>query len=339
MAAVTTHSAELLLGVHNSTGECPVWHAPEQALYWVDIPEKTLHRYQSQSGRHHSWKAPEMLACMVRASAPRSSSASAEIVGSAESADGDGCSQWLVAAESGLFAMDTRRDDALGFTRVASVAHARPGMRFNDGRCDRQGRFLAGTMLMDMAAAQAVGCIYQLQPDGTLRTLLQGFTTPNGMAFSPDGRTLYLSDSHPAVRQVWAYDYDSAQGLPSNPRPFIDMAGFAGRPDGAAMDTDGCYWICGNDAGLVHRYTPQGRLDLSISVPVAKPAMCAFGGADLRTLFITSIRPAGSAADALAGGLFAIHLPGVQGLAEPVAAPLTHASPALPRSAHATHNS
>lgn len=290
-------TAELLLDVQNSTGESPVWHAGEQALYWVDIPQKTLHRYQTQTGHHHHWSAPEMLACLVRGTAN---------------------SQWIAGTESGMFALDTRRDDVLGFARIATVNHAMTGMRFNDGRCDRQGRFLAGTMLMDMAAAQAVGSIYQLQQGGGMRELLGGFITPNGMAFSPDGGTMYLSDSHLAVRKVWAYDYDCETGVPSNPRPFIDMSGFAGRPDGAAMDTDGCYWICGNDAGLVHRYTPQGVLDLSVTVPVPKPSMCAFGGAELRTLFITSIRPANSEPQAPDGGLFAIHLPSVQGLAEPV---------------------
>ena len=301
MSQLTHWRADLLLDVRNSTGESPVWHAQEQALYWVDIPAKTLHRYQTQSGLHQQWLAPEMLACLVR---------------------GTGASSWIAGTESGMFALDTQLGDALGFTRLATVSHAMPGMRFNDGRCDRQGRFLAGTMLMDMAAAKDVGKIYQLQPDGQLRELLHGFITPNGMAFSPDGGTMYLSDSHPSVRQVWAYDYDIAQGMPSRPRPFIDMAGFAGRPDGAAMDTDGCYWICGNDAGLVHRYTPLGVLDMSIHVPAAKPAMCAFGGADLRTLYITSIRPAAVIdTSALDGGVFAILLPHVQGVPEPTNRP------------------
>ena len=296
MSAVTL-TAELLLDVRNSTGESPVWSAAEQAVYWVDIPDKKLHRYQTQTGTHLQWSTPEMLACMVR---------------------GAGGSHWIAGAESGMFALDTSGDGALGFARIATLDHAMPGMRFNDGRCDRQGRFLAGTMLMDMAAAKAVGNIYQLQQGGRLSELLGGFTTPNGMAFSPDGRTLYLSDSHPSVRQVWAYDYECETGVPSKQRAFIDMAGFAGRPDGAAIDTDGCYWICGNDAGLVHRYTPQGALDMSVRVPVPKPAMCAFGGADMRTLFITSIRPASSPAAALDGSLFAIHLPSVQGCPEPV---------------------
>lgn len=296
MSTPHVRHAELLLDARNSTGECPVWHAAEQALYWVDIPQKTLHRYQVHSGSQQRWVAPEMLACMAPGSAP---------------------GQWIAGAESGLFALDTLATDSLGFAPIATVTHPMPGMRFNDGRCDRQGRFMAGTMLMDMAAARAVGSIYQLRGDGRLQAVLGGFVTPNGMAFSPDGRTMYLSDSHPTVRQVWAYDYDVAEGLPTRPRPFIAMDRFTGRPDGAAMDTDGGYWICGNDAGLVHRYTPQGRLDFSVALPVDKPAMCAFGGADLRTLFITTIRPA-IGAQALAGGVFAIHLGDVQGLAEPL---------------------
>ena len=141
---------------------------------------------------------------------------------------------------------------------------------------------------------------------------------PNGLAFSPDGKTLYLSDSHPDVQKIWAFDYDTDTGTPHNRRLFVDMSEHPGRPDGAAVDAEGCYWICGNDAGLIHRFTPQGKLDRSLTVPVKKPAMCAFGGADLDTLFVTSIRPAGDLADQpLAGGVFALR-PGVKGLPEPL---------------------
>ena len=297
MVETATRHAELVLDARNATGECPVWCAADQSLYWVDIPARTLSRYTPASGNTHHWSAPEMLACF---------------------APGLHAHSWIVGAESGMFALDTSHPTALGFKPVARVQHALPGMRFNDGRCDRDGNFLAGTMLMDMGAAAKVGGIYRLNADNTLSLLLDGFITPNGMAFSPDGRTMYLSDSHPSVRKVWAYDYDTENALPSNPRPYIDMGGFAGRPDGAAMDVDGCYWICGNDAGLVHRYTPQGELDFSVALPAKKPAMCAFGGADLRTLYITSIRLPNAAGDALDGGVFAIHLPDVQGMPEPV---------------------
>jgi sugar lactone lactonase YvrE len=141
---------------------------------------------------------------------------------------------------------------------------------------------------------------------------------PNGLAFSPDGRTMYLSDSHPSVQAIWAFDYDIDSGTPHNRRLFVDMNIHPGRPDGAAIDVDGCYWICGNDAGQIHRFTPEGRLDCSLTVPVKKPTMCAFGGPNLDTLYVTSIRPDGIdlTDQPLAGGVFAVN-PGVCGLEEP----------------------
>ena len=294
--------AELILDARNGTGESPVWNAAEQALYWVDIPAKRLCRWSVAEGALTEWVAPEMLACV----AP---------IGTTQ--------DWIAGSESGVFRLTPQAGGQLGFSQLAAVAHAMPGMRFNDGRCDRQGRFLAGTMLMNMAAGARVGCIYSYQKDSKndmqLKMLLDGFITPNGMAFSPDGRTMYLSDSHPSVQTIWAFDYDTETGTPSNRRVFADMNPLPGRPDGAAVDADGCYWICGNDAGLIHRFTPAGKLDRSLAVPVKKPAMCAFGGAGLDTLFVTSIRPEGIdlSDQPLAGGVFALR-PGVRGLPEAV---------------------
>ena len=290
-------TAELILDARNATGESPVWSTTEQALYWVDIPAKRLHRWSPADGKEHSWQASQMLACIAQT----------------------GNGSWIAAMENGLFAITPHADGSLDSRLLASVTHALPGMRFNDGRCDRQGRFWAGTMVMDMAAGAPVGAMYrynagQAEP---LTAQLQGFIVPNGLAFSPDGNTLYLSDSHPDVQKIWAFDYDTDTGTPHNRRLFVDMSKHPGRPDGAAVDAEGCYWICGNDAGLIHRFTPQGKLDRSLAVPVKKPTMCAFGGADLDTLFVTSIRPAGDLADQpLAGGVFALR-PGVKGLPEP----------------------
>lgn len=290
--------AELVLDARNGTGESPVWHAAQQALYWVDIPARTLNRWHANEG-HAQWKADEMIACI----APR--------------ADAPG--EWIAGMESGLFSLKPQADGTLASTPLASVDHAESAMRFNDGRCDRQGRFWAGTMLLDMAAGARVGRLYSYA-SGSAKAdqRLDDFIVPNGLAFSPDGRTMYLSDSHPTVQAVWAFDYNTATGTPSNRRLFVDMKPLPGRPDGAAMDTDGCYWICGNDAGLVHRFTPDGRLDRSLEVPVKKPAMCAFGGAGLDTLFVTSIRPGGIdlSDQPLAGGVFALR-PGAQGVPEP----------------------
>lgn len=287
-------TAELLVDARNATGECPVWHVAEQALYWVDIPAQRLHRW-TPGGALDSWSAPEMLACI----AVRESGG------------------WLAGLESGLFALQTQATGQLTGARLVTLDHAQPAMRCNDGRCDRQGRFLVGTMVQDMAQGVAAGRLYSHTAGEGARLLLDDLIVPNGLALSPDGRTLYLSDSHPSRQLIWALDYDPETGTPSNRRLFVDMNAHPGRPDGAAVDVDGCYWICGNDAGLIHRFTPDGRLDRSLAVPVKKPAMCAFGGRNLDTLFVTSIRPGGDLSDQpLAGGLFALD-PGVQGLPEP----------------------
>jgi sugar lactone lactonase YvrE len=296
---MTPSRADLVFDARNAVGESPVWQVGEQALYWVDIPACTFNRWSLASQTVSSWQAPEMLGCVA---------ASAH-------------SRWIAGAESGVFELCPQADGGLGFSRLASLSHATSGMRFNDGRCDRQGRFLAGTMLMNMGASRGEGCVYSYQKRsgdaGQLVKLLDGFKTPNGMAFSPDGRTMYLSDSHPSVQLIWAFDYDVDTGTPSKRRVFVDMNALPGRPDGAAVDAEGCYWICGNDAGLVHRFTPTGKLDRSLAVPVKKPAMCAFGGAQLDTLFVTSIRPEGIdlSDQPLAGGVFALR-PGVRGLPE-----------------------
>jgi sugar lactone lactonase YvrE len=289
-------AAELVLDARNAVGESPVWHVGEQALYWVDIDARTLWRWHAVTGQATHWDLPERVGCI----AP------------------DAHGGWLAAAETGVFRLAALQagSPAQGVL-LAAVRHPRPGMRFNDGRCDRQGRLRAGTMLMNMAAAQAVGTLYAYGA-GALQPLVPELIVPNGLAFSPDGRTMYLSDSHPQVQAVWAFDYDTETGTPSRRRLFVDMRPLPGRPDGAAVDEDGCYWICANDAGLVHRFTPDGELDRSLAVPVKKPAMCAFGGAGLDTLFVTSIRPQGIdiSDQPLAGGVFALK-PGVRGLAEP----------------------
>jgi sugar lactone lactonase YvrE len=142
--------------------------------------------------------------------------------------------------------------------------------------------------------------------------------TQNGLAWSPAGDRMYLSDSHPRARTIWAFDYDRDEGMPRGPRVFVDMNAHAGRPDGAAVDTEGCYWTCANDAARLLRFTPAGTLDRAIDLPVKKPSMCAFGGTRLDTLYVTSIRPAKPAdldGQPLAGAVFALR-PGVQGIAE-----------------------
>jgi sugar lactone lactonase YvrE len=281
-------------------GESPVWRAAEQALYWVDIPAQKIVRLRVDAGERSEWVLPEKVACIAF----------------------DHRGKVLAGCETGLFALTLTVGEpggapvAVTGRKLAAPVFPFADMRFNDGRCDRQGRFWSGTMVQDMAAANPAGALYRFDERGVLsEPVVDGLITQNGLAWSPDGATMYLSDSHPLRRQIWAFDYDKEAGEPRNRRVFADLHHYAGRPDGAAVDADGCYWICANDAGLLLRFTPQGKLDRQVAVPAAKPSMCAFGGRDLDTLFVTSIRPS-VGANEHDGHLFAF-LPGVSGLPEP----------------------
>jgi sugar lactone lactonase YvrE len=288
-------AVEIVGTTRDKVGESPIWSAAEQALYWVDIEGRALRRFHLASGKISSWTTPERAGCIVLR-------------------QGGGL---IAAMESGIFVVELRDSAELSCRRIAAVEHPRDNMRFNDGACDRRGRFWTGTMCMD-SAPLPVGRLYAFDDDELNDAGIDGLVTQNGLAFSPDGRTMYLSDSHGSVRKIWAFDYDQDEGRPHRRREFVDMNNFPGRPDGAAIDSDGCYWICGNDAGMIHRFTPSGRLDRSIEIPVSKPSKCAFGGSGLDTMFVTSIIPA-NPADAektLAGGVLALN-PGVSGVAEP----------------------
>ncbi|MFM0737628.1 SMP-30/gluconolactonase/LRE family protein [Paraburkholderia xenovorans] len=303
MSAATNPRVERLEGageVPAQVGESPVWRAAEQALYWVDIPARKIVRLRVDSGERSEWVMPEQVACIAF----------------------DHRGTVLAGCETGLFAVTlpqgARHGEAVAVTgrKLAAPSFPVAGMRFNDGRCDRQGRFWSGTMVQDMSAANPAGALYRFDEKGVLSApVVDSLITQNGLGWSPDGTTMYMSDSHPLRRTIWAFDYDTETGEPRNRRVFADLHDYAGRPDGAAVDADGCYWICANDAGLLLRFTPQGKLDRQIAVPAVKPAMCAFGGRDLDTLFVTSIRP-GTGATEHDGHLFAVR-PGVTGLAEP----------------------
>jgi sugar lactone lactonase YvrE len=296
MTAIALSEPRVVSCTRDRVGESPVWDVASQCLYWVDIEGRHIRRLEWASSVQQSWDLPERVGCIALA--------------------GGGL---LAAMESGIFAVNLREPPAVALTLIAPVTHRAPGMRFNDGRCDRQGRLWVGTMVLDMALAAPLGGLYCLDGRGLTGPHVAGLITPNGLAFSPDGRTMYLSDSHPSVQKVWAFDFDPIAGRVSNRREFVDMAPLPGRPDGAAVDEQGHYWICGNDAGRVHRFAPDGHLIESVAVPVSKPAMCAFGGPDLRTLFVTSIQPVPMppAEQLCSGAVFALEC-GVHGLSEPL---------------------
>ncbi|MFZ6673157.1 SMP-30/gluconolactonase/LRE family protein [Undibacterium sp. Xuan67W] len=281
-------------------GESPVWDATQAALYWVDIPAKSIGRWDSKSKTLRHWQVDQMVGCI-----------------SLKQSGG-----LIAGMETGLFSIELAEGDEPNASAVAtqhllaSPANMPAGTRFNDGRCDRQGRFWSGTMFLDMAAARAEGCLYRYTADkGISEAFVSDLIVQNGLCWSPDGRTMYLSDSHASSQRIWAFDYDIDEGIPSNRRVFVDMNNYPGRPDGAAMDTDGCYWICGNDASCILRFTPEGKLDRKIDLPMTKPSMCAFGGDNMDTLYVTSISAGKPAGDDLAGAIVAAHT-GVQGMPE-----------------------
>jgi sugar lactone lactonase YvrE len=282
-------------------GECPVWSAAEQALYWVDIEGKHIHRYDWHSKTQQTWVTDERVGCIACVEPTAT------------------CGKRVIAAmETGIFEVELLPTLQTKARLLAAIEHPLPNMRFNDGRCDSQGRFWVSTMCMDMAAAKQVGAVYFFDTNGLSAAKVEGLITPNGMAFSPDGATYYLSDSHPTVQKIWAFDFNSATGAIANGREFVDMTAHPGRPDGAAVDVDGNYWICANDAGKIHQFNPKGELISSLNVPASKPSMCAFGGPDMNILFVTSIQPAvavGSEAG-LSGAVFSVEL-NVKGQIEP----------------------
>jgi len=272
-------NAELLVEAQNSVGESPIWDAASQSLYWVDIPKGLIQRL-ARNGAVERWTAPSMIGSIVLDAAGN-----------------------LIAATAEGFAKVHLEGTTARLEAIATVLAKDSGKRFNDGACDRQGRFWSGTMRLEADPADPGGTLYCLGHDGKATPHLDGFATQNGLAWSPDGRTMYVSDSHPSIRTVWAMDFDPEQGRLSNRRVFSDD--LPGRPDGASMDVDGCYWIAATDAGKILRLTPQGRIDAEVVVPVPNPTKLCFGGPDLRTGYITSLRSKSGAG----GDLYVVDLP------------------------------
>lgn len=291
---MTVRAERVLPGHRDRVGESPLWDPAQRALWWVDIESNAIRRLALGGAAPQSWTMPERVACL------------------ALHADGG-----LVAGlETRIAHVAFGADGAFTLATLAAAHHERPGMRLNDGRCDRAGRFWVGTMVRDMSANVAAGRTYRLDANGLAETGVDKLYTPNGLAFDPDGRGMWWSDSHPLSQCIWHAPL-AEDGTLGKRRLVLDMHDQPGRPDGAAMDVDGGYWICANDGGRILRLLPDGRVDRTLRLPVSKPAMCSFGGDGLDTLFVTTIQPLQPDGDdvELAGEVFALR-PGTQGLAE-----------------------
>lgn len=281
------------------TGESPLWHGDEQMLYWVDIPARTVHRLDPASGAHVQWLLDSEPASLARS-------------------DSGGL---MVATRAGIVQLDTNVTDAVRTRLIAAAPYDTAITRFNDGKVDGAGRYWIGTIYepRDRQAAE----MYVLERGQLRRAWSGGMTNSNGLAFSPDGRTLYHADT--SAHLVRQFDFDVATGTVSNERPLKQFSAdktnnYGGRPDGAAVDSDGNYWSALFEGARVVKLSPQGELLQEIALPVRCPTMVAFGGPNLRTLYVTSAgaRPADELAQyPFSGKLLAIQLD-VAGRPEPV---------------------
>jgi sugar lactone lactonase YvrE len=270
-------------------GECPLWDERRQALFWIDSKRCLVHCLAAD-GQHRQWTLPHE-------------------IGSIALCDSD---RLLVALVSEIGFLDLASGT---FESLARVPHPAERMRLNDGRTDRAGRFLVGSL--QLAPATAVGELCQLQPSGELRILERGIRVSNCLAFSPDGRTLYYADS--MSHHIRSYDYDGATGQASAMRVFADTTALGSGPDGAAMDAQGHLWVALVMKGQLARFRPDGTLERLLDLPTPYPSCMCFGGPALDTLYVTSLSDTGNTIktdDVRAGRLLAVSGTGVRGLPE-----------------------
>lgn len=282
-----------VLDFQATLGECPLWSVAEQVLYFVDIKRCRINRYDPATGALGTMELPEEVGC----------------IGLTE---GGG---FIAGLRSGLWLIDA---DGRLRKKLADNPEDQLISRFNDGGVDPAGRFIAGTV--DETREKGIASLYRYDSRGLTR-LAGELLTSNGVAFSPDGRRLYHSDT--LRYTLYAYDYDPATGEATNRQVFARFGSETdkGRPDGGAVDADGCYWTALFEGGRVQRYAPDGALLAEYPVPAKCPTMIAFGGPDLKTLYCTSAsigRPDEELAEyPLSGALFSMRID-VAGLARPL---------------------
>jgi sugar lactone lactonase YvrE len=250
-------------------GESPMWHPREQVLYYCDIPGHTLHRFDPLGGGADHWRFDTDVASL----APMRGGA------------------LLLAMRDGLWRFEPRTGER---NRIAKPPYDVSTERFNDGKCDPQGRFWVGTIFEPRTPPLAsLHCLVRDRLD----RMRDGITVSNGLAWSPYGRTMYWSDT--TAHTIYAFDFDPASGGLANQRVFArfpprqpgqSLASYGGRPDGAAVDVEGCYWVAMFEGQRLLRLSPEGEIVREVTLPVRCATMPCFGGADLKTIYITTAR-------------------------------------------------
>jgi xylono-1,5-lactonase len=278
---------ECIADVQAILGEGPCWIAREQSLYWTDINQPCLFRWNEVTSVTRLPVAEKICSIVPRASGG-----------------------YIGAGYNGLLAIDAD----FNVMPIGNPEAHLPGNRFNDGKVDRTGRFWAGTM--DHKEAADGGTLYRINLDLSWSAIDTGYRVTNGPAFSVDGKTMYHTDS--AVQRVYRFALD-AEGNVSEREVFLQFKHEDGYPDGMTVDAENCLWIAFWDGWCVRRFSPEGTQLLEIPVPVARPTSVAFGGAELDRIFISSasrdLTEAELVGQPKAGGLFSFR-PDVRGIAE-----------------------
>lgn len=269
-------------------GESPLWDERAGCLWWVDIRQPAIRRLDPVTAEVRTWPMPALVGCIALVE--------------------DG--RLLVALPQQIALFDPADGRLEPFVEPPPMAGDH---RFNDGRCDRQGRFWVGSMNNITRAPE--GVLYCLE-GRALRPVRAGICIPNSLAFSPDGRTMYFADS--LRYQLYGYDYDGATGTPGRERVLATTRP-PGFPDGSTVDAEGFLWNAEFHAARLVRYAPDGRVDRTVEMPVPRPTCCAFGGPELGVLYVTTasqhLSPQELQAQPLAGALLALDV-GVRGLPE-----------------------
>jgi sugar lactone lactonase YvrE len=288
--SLSSERVRCILPWQATVGECPVWSGEEKRLYWIDIQGQKVHRFDPSTGHNESFHLPEIVTAI-----------------------GLHASGGLIVTLKKEFALFHPADQSL--QRLVGFELDLPGNRFNDAKCDPAGRFWAGTMDATNWSAPA-GSLYRLDAERVCTRMQTQVVCANGSGWSPDGRTMYFTESFRYA--IFAYDFDVATGAISGRRTFVtldrDKGGF---PDGMTVDAEVGVWSNIVGLGQIRRYDPEGKLERMVTLPVSRATDCTFGGPDLDTLYVTTARetltPEELSAAPLSGSLFAVDC-GVRGL-------------------------
>jgi sugar lactone lactonase YvrE len=250
-------SIRTVLPTRSRLGEGPLWDHERQRLFWLDIYNYWVHELDAQTGSTRIFDVGDVVGCIGLA----------------------GPDRLIMAQRDRLAFLDLQSGEV---EPILAVEADLPANRFNDGKCDPQGRFWFGSM--SVAVGQA--SLYRYDPDGSLQVMETGLTISNGLGWSPDNRTFYLTDSTPKL--IYAYDFEPETGTIANRRTLIDLSHESFGPDGLTIDQDGHIWSAMWDGGCVIRFDPTGKEVSRLKLPVPRTTCCTFGGPDLTTLYITT---------------------------------------------------